>query len=737
MFKIPVKRTVLSILLSTLMLPTFATSPLEEYVNLTLQDEAGASVDQNNASVHHEKMDDTTALPSIKTLLSDDHYTRHTALINHLDTIEAGALKNNPDSLFLLGYYYYSQAEDSLNDEDYHKASEYFKKAEKLGSTDASYLLGDTFYFGEGVVQDYQKAAQYYHNAGDQHAEALFSLGSLYMTGSGVTENSQIGVDFYTQAADLEHPLAQYTLGYLYESGDFNALEPDIYMAMAWYQISCENGETQSCDALKRLKISKQSFNEVIADIEKEHLYQKEGEPKEMDLPTVEEIRQVNEYEQFNALNYQINALIDAAKSDNPDATYLLGLYYQKKGDDYYDEYAFGQAKILFEKAAELGSIDALYGLGELYYYGNGVTQDHEKSFNYYSNPKLSDYPEAIFSVAVQYDLGEGVPQSYEQSFKHFQKASTLNHDQSTFNVGYMYENGEYVEKDLDKAKEWYQKSCDNGYLEGCIAVDTLTQTNSATESQYEDENNKLQSIFTEIMGDEASLAPLELTPISVLQATSDKARIYLNENTDQLLENIKNSNDPNSLFLMGYLFYLEAPYSVEDRYHQAYLLFEKAESAGSSDAIFYLGKLNYEGLGTETNYDQSFSYLSKLEESDNAEALFYLASLYDEGLGVEKDQNHSFNLYQKASNLGHADSTYNVGYMYEHGESVEKDLLEAQIWYSKACLLGDEDGCSQATYLEFIQSEATNTPEEIKMPGVEGEIRSLFDEILYIFAPE
>ena len=148
MFKIPVKRTVLSILLSTLMLPTFATSPLEEYVNLTLQDEAGASV-------HHEKMDDTTALPSIKTLLSDDHYTRHTALINHLDTIEAGALKNNPDSLFLLGYYYYSQAEDSLNDEDYHKASEYFKKAEKLGSTDASYLLGDTFYFGEGVVQDY------------------------------------------------------------------------------------------------------------------------------------------------------------------------------------------------------------------------------------------------------------------------------------------------------------------------------------------------------------------------------------------------------------------------------------------------------------------------------------------------------------------------------------------------------------------------------------------------------
>lgn len=730
MFKTSSKKVLLSLLVSSLMMPVFASSPLESYIDQTIHRQNAPS-------------DKASTATNASALIQMDHYDRHAALTEMLETIEAGALKNNPQDLFLLGYYYYSEAEDNSQQDVFHKAKDYFLQAEKGGSKEASYLLGELYYYGEGVEQDYQTALQYYKKAADRkQKDALFSLGSLYMTGLGGDTNPQKAVEYFEQAALLGDNSSRNTLGYIYESGAIDEINIDLDAAKKWYQQACDNEDSQGCDSLNRLKINSLSFNELLTEITEQHAEKKSTNKA---LPLLAVFLE-DEDNLALLLNEYLPEIIQEAQLDNPDAIFLLGRYYDIQADVNYDAYAYAQAKILYEKAIELGSSDAIYSLAELYYYGNGVEQNYEKSLALYLNPKLDNHPEALFSRAVQYDSGEGVKQNYETSFNLFKKASDLGHLGSTFNVGYMYEYGEFVDVDYQEAEKWYQQACDYGDNSGCQAVEYLQEKINPTSSS----DSGLESLFNEIMGNETSKAPLELTTASILSADNHAAREFLKSHTEELLQSIKTNNDANSLFLTGYLFYLEGlDNDHSPTYSQSYALMEKAAEQGSLDATFYLALMNFHGNGVEQNYQAARELLETLRDNDDqVQALFYLATIYDEGLGTEVNQEKSFELYQKAAQLGHPDSAYNVGFMYQHGEFVSEDLIAAQQWYEKSCELGDLDGCevserlqrtldpNAAATAEVFADEAIideEAPEKARNP-IEGSIKEIFDGVLDIF---
>lgn len=724
----------LSLFISSFFMPAFSASPLENYIDQTINR-------QNN--INHLS---TPATATPEQLLAMDHYDRHVVLTQMIDSLQYNADKKNPKDLFLLGYYYYSEAEDNAKEEDFHKAKEYFLQAEKLGSKDATYLLGELYYYGEGVEQNYLTAAQYYEKAASlQQKNAIFSLGALYMNGLGVKENPLKALEYYQKAASLKDITSINSLGYLYESSDNAEIKMDLTQAAKWYRKSCDLGDSHGCDSLNRLKIHTLDFNAVFAEITKENAELNVTR----ELPRITTFTEANDDDHDMMLSDYLPEIIAAAKKNNPDAIYLLGRYYQAKGDESYDEYAYGQARILYEKAIELGSTNAIYELAELYYYGNGVEQDYEKSFSLYNDPKLDNHPEAIFSRAVQYDSGEGVDQNYEQSFALFNQSAELGHTPSIFNVGYMYEHGEFVDIDLDEAKKWYQKACDHDYSDGCYAVEIIDTTSPNSNA---DANPALESLFNEIMGNEQPSAQLALTRESILNADPSDARKYLTSQTDLLLDKVKNEQDVESLFLTGYLFYLEGLESSSDHiFAQSYALMEKAAEQGSSDALYYLGVMNFHGNSVDTNYPQARHYFEKIDQ-DSPDALFYLGSIYDEGLGVAKDQEKSFALYNQAAALGHPDSTYNVGFMYHHGEFVDKDEIEAQKWYQKACELGDMDGCDQSAMMRrYYQledptakvldnthfSENEHSEPQIKQNPIKGGINQFFNGILDIFAPQ
>ena len=74
--------------------------------------------------------------------------------------------------------------------QDYTKAAEWYRKAAEQGNTDAQFVLGAMYYKGQGVPQDYTVAAKWYREAAKQgDADIQFILGALYNYGQGVPQD--------------------------------------------------------------------------------------------------------------------------------------------------------------------------------------------------------------------------------------------------------------------------------------------------------------------------------------------------------------------------------------------------------------------------------------------------------------------------------------------------------------------------------------------------------------------
>lgn len=81
--------------------------------------------------------------------------------------------------------------------QDYFKAAEWFQRAAEQGHAEAQYNLGLMYYRGKGVKQDYFKAIEWYQKAAAQGiADAQAYLAVMYYSGEGVQQD-------YFKAAEL------------------------------------------------------------------------------------------------------------------------------------------------------------------------------------------------------------------------------------------------------------------------------------------------------------------------------------------------------------------------------------------------------------------------------------------------------------------------------------------------------------------------------------------------------
>jgi hypothetical protein len=119
--------------------------------------------------------------------------------------------------------------------QDYAEAARWLRQAADQGDVRAQFGLGILYYKGQGVQQDYAEAARWYRKAADQgQADAQCYLGSLYAVGQGVTQDYAEAVRWYRKAADQGQIDAQKTLGLMYERG--LGVLPDRAEAALWYR---------------------------------------------------------------------------------------------------------------------------------------------------------------------------------------------------------------------------------------------------------------------------------------------------------------------------------------------------------------------------------------------------------------------------------------------------------------------------------------------------------------------
>ncbi len=205
--------------------------------------------------------------------------------------------------------------------------------------------------------------------------EAMIKLAMAYLNGDGVEQDNEKAADYMRQAAELDEATAQYNMGIFYIQGC--GVERDFSQAEHWLSLASDNGDGDADPILKSLR----------------------------ELPALREKAQGEDTE----------AKVELAKQ-------LMAM----KGDSNYSE-----ALTYARKAADAGSLEAMWLLGLAYEHGRGVKQD------------------------------------YEEAFRRYKRAAEEGHAPSQSNLACLYARGDGVQKDMVKAEEWVRKAAEQGDEDG------------------------------------------------------------------------------------------------------------------------------------------------------------------------------------------------------------------------------------------------------------------------------
>jgi TPR repeat protein len=182
--------------------------------------------------------------------------------------LEKAAAQNDPMDQFLLASIY--QWETAIKDD--RKAAFWLRKAANNSVAEAQYWLGNSYYSGVGVPQDYTKALYWFQKSDNQgNRDAPYVMADMYARGQGVkldlAEEGKLlckaakrknlnavyslhngHVECLKEVAEQGYPLAQYKLGQEFEAAGGST--HDYGTAAIWYRKAAEQGESGAFFAL-------------------------------------------------------------------------------------------------------------------------------------------------------------------------------------------------------------------------------------------------------------------------------------------------------------------------------------------------------------------------------------------------------------------------------------------------------------------------------------------------------
>lgn len=122
----------------------------------------------------------------------------------------------------------------------------------EVGDANDCYRIAEAYYYGNGVVQNYDEAAKWYEKAAQMgHQEAQCDLGNCYYYGEGLPENYERSVYWYEKAAEQGNVRALYNLGNSYYYGE--GVAQNRGLAMAYYDRAAALGSTHAKKRLEEL----------------------------------------------------------------------------------------------------------------------------------------------------------------------------------------------------------------------------------------------------------------------------------------------------------------------------------------------------------------------------------------------------------------------------------------------------------------------------------------------------
>ncbi|EXX63649.1 uncharacterized protein OCT59_007104 [Rhizophagus irregularis] len=258
--------------------------------------------------------------------------------------------QNNPDSIFLLGYFNYLGIETN---EDNKKAFDLFINASEQGHALAQFYVGLCYETGRGTIKNEKLAFKCYEKIANLgYASGLIKTGYFYSYGIGITINKQKAFELYQQAANLGNSNAQYNLALMYQNG--KGVNKDYNKAFELFKQSAEGGNS---DGIMMLGYC---YNDGIGT-------------------------NVNKKKAFKSYK-------KAANLGNSLAQYNLAIMYEY-GIGVKKDYS--EAFELYHKAATLENSLAQYSVAVMYEHGKGIEIDLNQAIYWYEKSAEQGYQDA------------------------------------------------------------------------------------------------------------------------------------------------------------------------------------------------------------------------------------------------------------------------------------------------------------------------------------------------------
>ena len=122
------------------------------------------------------------------------------------------------------------------------------------GDAAAQLKVGLMYYNGQGVLQDYAEAIQWFRKSALQgNSFAQSNVGYMYEKGEGIPQDYLEAAKWYRQAAERGNAQAQFTLGYMYEKG--LGMQQDEVQALMWFNLAAAQGDVKAKAARDRITV--------------------------------------------------------------------------------------------------------------------------------------------------------------------------------------------------------------------------------------------------------------------------------------------------------------------------------------------------------------------------------------------------------------------------------------------------------------------------------------------------
>lgn len=166
------------------------------------------------------------------------------------------AMNGNGDAQLELGEFY-----KSIDHADW--AFVWYEASAKAGNIDAIYWVGNFYYDGTVVEENWEETFNCYKEAALKgHADAMNNYADMYFRGEYVEKNDKKAFELFSIAAERGVAESMYTLGYMYENGV--GVEKDLAKSNYWFTQSALAGDVFAANRLGNAAFQNNQGEEAI-----------------------------------------------------------------------------------------------------------------------------------------------------------------------------------------------------------------------------------------------------------------------------------------------------------------------------------------------------------------------------------------------------------------------------------------------------------------------------------------